>query len=55
MTGRRGELLPYTEASRILATVHRSAILRAPDEVSRHHEMQRFIKDLQVVAEFIAA
>jgi len=31
------------------ATVHPSSILRAPDEETRHAEMQRFIEDLRAV------
>jgi uracil-DNA glycosylase len=34
----------------IIATVHPSSILRAPDDESRHAEMARFIDDLRVVA-----
>jgi len=37
-------------ASRILATIHPSAILRAPDRERRHREFQRLVKDLRVVA-----
>src|SRR2546421_1122581 len=34
----------------IIATVHPSAILRAPDEESRHAEMEAFVADLTIVA-----
>jgi uracil-DNA glycosylase len=34
----------------IVATVHPSAILRAPDDESRHAEMEAFIADLAIVA-----
>ena len=34
----------------IVATVHPSSILRAPDSETRHAEMARFIADLRVVA-----
>lgn len=54
VTRQRGELLPLGENLQVLATLHPSAILRAPDGEARHHEMQLFIKDLQVVAQFIA-
>ena len=33
----------------IVATVHPSSILRAPDDDARHAEMARFIEDLRVV------
>jgi len=42
------EVAPY-----VMATVHPSAILRAPDEESRHEEMQKFIRDLKMVGELI--
>jgi len=53
VTQQRGELLPLGENLQVLATVP-SAILRAPGGEARHHEMQLFIKDLQVVPQFIA-
>jgi DNA polymerase len=34
----------------MLATVHPSSILRAPDEEARHKEMKRFTDDLRRVA-----
>jgi uracil-DNA glycosylase len=33
-----------------LATVHPSALLRAPDEETRRREIERFIEDLRQVA-----
>ena len=42
------ELAPY-----VMATVHPSSILRAPDEESRHDEMRKFIADLKVAAKQI--
>lgn len=38
-------LAPYA-----LATVHPSALLRAPDEETRHREIRRFVEDLRQVA-----
>src|SRR4026207_2236552 len=49
----RGELIPSPLAPAVLATVHPSSILRAPDEQSRRLEMQRFIDDLTVVADVL--
>ena len=46
----RGQLVPSPLAPHVLATVHPSAILRAPDDESRHAEMERFIDDLKRVA-----
>lgn len=50
VTQHRGEWLQSEIAPNVLATVHPSAILRAPDDESRHEEMGRFIADLKVVA-----
>lgn len=49
VTQRRGELIVSEMAPYILATVHPSSILRAPDEETRHEEMGRFIDDLRQV------
>ena len=46
----RGQLVPSPLAPHVLATVHPSAILRAPDDENRHAEMERFIDDLKRVA-----
>ena len=51
VTKQRGELLPFTPDSQVLATVHPSSILRAVDEESRHREYELFINDLRVVSE----
>jgi DNA polymerase len=50
VTQRRGELIPHELAPYVMATVHPSSILRAPDEASRHHEMAKFVDDLKTVA-----
>jgi DNA polymerase len=50
VTQHRGEWLQSEIAPNVLATVHPSAILRAPDDDSRHEEMRKFIEDLKVVA-----
>jgi len=34
----------------MMATVHPSSILRAPDDDSRHEEMRKFVADLKKVA-----
>ena len=47
---RRGELLDAGLAPRVLATVHPSSILRAPDEEARALAYKGFVADLQVVA-----
>ena len=50
VTARRGELIPSPLAPVVLATVHPSSILRAPDEESRRLEMTLFTEDLKKVA-----
>jgi len=39
----------------ILATVHPSSLLRAPDDETRRREMHRFVADLKIVRKFLAA
>jgi uracil-DNA glycosylase len=34
----------------VMATVHPSSILRAPDDASRHEAMAAFVADLKVLA-----
>ena len=52
VTQHRGELMKSTLASFIMATVHPSSILRAPDRETRHTEMDRFIADLKKLSRF---
>ena len=46
----RGEFVPSSLAPRVLATVHPSSILRAPDDETRRAETVRFVADLKKVA-----
>jgi DNA polymerase len=55
VTQQRGQLLPFTAASYVLATVHPSSILRAPDAESRHREFENLVKDLRVVTNVLSA
>ena len=50
VTQQRGEWLSSAIAPNVMATVHPSSILRAPDEDARHAEMNKFIADLKQVA-----
>jgi len=50
VTRDRGRFVPFGLASHALATVHPSALLRAPDEETRRHEILRFVEDLRQVA-----
>ena len=54
VTQHRGEWLQSNLATHVMATIHPSSILRAPDEAARHEEMQKFIADLKKVAEQLA-
>jgi len=49
VTAQRGTPVPSTLAPLVVATVHPSSILRAPDEETRRVEYDRFVKDLRVV------
>ena len=49
VTQHRGQLLDLPLAPHVMATVHPSSILRAPDEETRHEEMRRFVEDLRKV------
>jgi uracil-DNA glycosylase len=46
VTKQRGQWVAAPWAPRVLATVHPSAILRAPDEEARHREFDLFVADL---------
>jgi DNA polymerase len=50
----RGQFIESTLAPYILATVHPSSILRAPDDETRHVEKRRFIDDLRKVAHVLS-
>ena len=49
----RAEFVPSSLAPHVMATVHPSSILRAPDEASRRQQKQAFIADLRVAAKLI--
>lgn len=50
VTRERGKFFETELASRVMATVHPSSILRAPDDMSRRSEMEKFVRDLRRVA-----
>jgi DNA polymerase len=52
---RRGEVVSSPLAPRVIATVHPSSILRAPDDATRRLETRRFVEDLRKVAEILAS
>jgi uracil-DNA glycosylase len=50
VTQQRGQWVQSSIAPLVLATIHPSSILRAPDDDSRHEEMRKFVADLKKVA-----
>jgi uracil-DNA glycosylase family protein len=51
ITQHRGEFVKSTLAPHVMATVHPSSILRAPDEATREDEMKKFIVDLKKITQ----
>jgi DNA polymerase len=54
VSAERGRWVTSPLAPRVMATVHPSAILRAPDDETRHEEIRRFVQDLRTVAEALS-
>ena len=46
----RGQLLPSALARQVVATIHPSAVLRAPDSERRREAFEMLVADLKVVA-----
>ena len=55
VTRQRGELLESDLARIVSATIHPSAILRAPDQRARAAEREAFAADLKLIAEALSA
>jgi uracil-DNA glycosylase len=55
VTERRGQLLDSDLAPIVVATIHPSAVLRAPDDRARIRQREAFTKDLQVAADALRA
>jgi DNA polymerase len=51
----RGEFVVSPLAPRVIATVHPSSLLRAPDDATRRAETARFVDDLKQVARALKA
>jgi len=49
----RGQVLSSTLAARVVATIHPSAVLRAPDAEGRRAAFAMLVEDLRVVAEML--
>src|SRR4051812_5387637 len=55
VTQQRGKAIGGTPwAPVVVATVHPSSILRAPDDESRHEEMHKFVADLKQIAKLLS-
>lgn len=50
VTRERGRFVPFALAPYAMATVHPSALLRAPDEDTRRREIEHFVEDLRKAA-----
>jgi uracil-DNA glycosylase len=50
VSAQRGQWVKSALAPPVLATVHPSSILRAPDDVTRERELRRFVEDLRRAA-----
>ena len=50
VTRQRGELIESPLAPKVVATVHPSSILRAPDQAARELQMKEFVRDLIKIA-----
>ncbi len=55
VTKQRGVMMPSANARFIMATVHPSALLRAPDPARRHEEYRLFIEDLAKIPQTISS
>jgi uracil-DNA glycosylase family protein len=55
VTKQRGAVVASVLAPHVLATVHPSSILRAPDEQSRRREMKQFTDDLRAAARALSS
>jgi len=53
VTQHRGELLRSELAPYVMATVHPSSLLRAPDDETRRREIHRFVQDLTRIAPLV--
>jgi uracil-DNA glycosylase len=54
VTQSRGQLIPSTLARYVVATLHPSAVLRAPDDTSRQAAMEHLVGDLAKVARLLS-
>jgi uracil-DNA glycosylase family 4 len=53
VTRERGKVLETPLAAKVVATVHPSSLLRAPDEESREREYKLFVADLRAAVKAV--
>ena len=53
VTRQRGQVISSTLVPKVVATVHPSSILRAPDPESRRSQMETFVRDLKKFARLV--
>jgi DNA polymerase len=53
VTKQRGEVFPQPDGPPIMATIHPSAVLRAPDSEARARELALLVADLEKLAPFL--
>jgi uracil-DNA glycosylase family protein len=51
----RGQLMDYDDRSKLLVTVHPSYLLRIDNAAGKAHEYKKFVDDLRLIAEALAA
>jgi uracil-DNA glycosylase len=54
VTRHRGEFVESPIAPYVMATVHPSSILRAPDDETRHEETRRFVADIKMLSRVLS-
>jgi uracil-DNA glycosylase len=53
VTRQRGQVISSTLVPKVIATVHPSSILRAPDAESRKSQREAFVRDLKRIARLV--
>jgi DNA polymerase len=53
ITRLRGQILPLSEAARLMITIHPSFLLRMPEERDRRAEFARFVDDLRMCTAYV--
>ena len=53
LTQERGKFIEHPWAAHVTATIHPSAVLRAPDSDQRHEEYRKFVADLKRVIDML--